>query len=515
MDRAASAWKVLGKENLTPFSREVAVSRYREAVTDIVQKLSAQPPHQWPQTVTLPGRDGLWTVQIDPGLAEGSGHEVWSPTLIDKVRPLALETRRTPEYSRLRRKGVGAPYLAIHKPREGEATRKFTPDKGQYLPMTALLQFDGPQQATLKLADPRELGEVSAGDRPWPVAADFSMPVRKSLQPATFVRATVGGLMRPGNYVTRNGLYLMEPYRADKVPVIFIHGLMADPHIWQAHAAALMADPELGPRIQCWYYVYPTGLPVVSSSTWFRQALAELKQQVDPNGNDPAFQNILVVGHSMGGLIARMQVTESKDIFWKTWFACAPDQLKLDAPLRDELRNMLIFHANPDVKRIIFMNTPHRGSRMAGSWLGRWGSSMVRTPGQMVDLVTAVARLDVAHINPNRGRFDGFGVDGIKSMQPDHPLIADLSRQPIRAKYHTIIGELFETSDPTKSSDGVVPYESAHLDGAESEMIVPSWHGDVTNRRTINEIRRIARLHVLGKAAAERRDSRFTPATSR
>ena len=158
---------------------------------------------------------------------------------------------------------------------------------------------------------------------------------------------------------------------------------------------------------------------------------------------------------------------------------------------------MLFFKANPDVKRLIFMNTPHHGSRMAGSWLGRWGSSLVRSPGDMLNLVSQVATLDLDRINPNRGRFDTFGVDGIKSLRPDHPLIMDLAKQPIHAKSHSIIGELFGSgADPSKSSDGVVPYESAHLEEAESEIVVPTWHGDVANRWTVRELRRILREHL-------------------
>lgn len=495
MDRTEAAWRTLAAPHSTFFKREAALTRYRQGVADILKGLSQEgPPHEWPEELRTPGKNGEWRLQVDQG---GHHHETWSPEVVDAVRPLSIERRRHLELARLRREGLGTPYLAIHRPRPDDKVQKFIPAKGQYLPMTPVVEFRENRTATLRLVDPREVKEVQVGGRMVPLSADFSLPVRRSLQPANFVKGTVGGLVRPGNHLHNNGLFLMEPYRRDKVPVIFIHGLMADPHIWQAHAATLMADPELGSRVQCWYFVYPTGLPVISSATWFRDSLRELKSRVDPDGNDPAFRNLLLVGHSMGGLIARMQATRSSDTFWKTWFLCAPEQLRIDPHLRDELRKMLFFEANADVTRIVFMNTPHQGSRMAGSWLGRWGSSMVRSPGQLMDLASAVVQRDIAHVNPNRGRFDGFGVDGIKSMRPDHPLIMDLARQPIQARHHTIVGDLFGGKNgPT--TDGVVPYESAHLPSADSELIVPAWHGDVTNRSTVAEIRRIVRLHVLG-----------------
>ena len=51
--------------------------------------------------------------------------------------------------------------------------------------------------------------------------------------------------------------------------------------------------------------------------------------------------------------------------------------------------------------------------------------------------------------------------------------------------------------DKTKpySSDGLVPYWSSHLDGAESELIVPSNHGAHHNAQAIAEVRRILLLH--------------------
>jgi hypothetical protein len=134
---------------------------------------------------------------------------------------------------------------------------------------------------------------------------------------------------------------------------------------------------------------------------------------------------------------------------------------------------------------------------MAGSWLGKWGSSFIQVPGQVLQLATSALTLDAAAFNPRHLKLQGFGVDGINSLTPDHPVIKTLQEPEIEAQYHSIIGALFETGELAGSSDGVVPYQSAHLPGARSEKVVPYWHGKVENRQTIQEIKRIVRLHIL------------------
>ena len=63
--------------------------------------------------------------------------------------------------------------------------------------------------------------------------------------------------------------------------------------------------------------------------------------------------------------------------------------------------------------------------------------------------------------------------------------------------YHSIMGDRGKggNKDHTKpvSSDGVVPYWSSHLDGAQSELVVPSAHPAHQNSQAIAEVRRILR----------------------
>jgi hypothetical protein len=90
--------------------------------------------------------------------------------------------------------------------------------------------------------------------------------------------------------------------------------------------------------------------------------------------------------------------------------------------------------------------------------------------------------------------------NGVTSLSPKNATLKVLDTLPIRAPYNSIIGDRGRGDTPN-SSDGVVPYRSAHLDGAQSEKIVPGLHASCELPQTIAEIRRILILHL--KAGAK------------
>lgn len=62
--------------------------------------------------------------------------------------------------------------------------------------------------------------------------------------------------------------------------------------------------------------------------------------------------------------------------------------------------------------------------------------------------------------------------------------------------YHSIMGNINRTTDKLKSSDGIVPYQSSHLGGEQSELIIKGGHSIQTSPEAILELRRILRLHL-------------------
>ncbi len=495
VDQAASAWRQLATGQLSAMEERRELASYHVAVEQLVLDLSKESPRKWAPLKKVPGATHDWTLRIDTGSTRS--HAIWQPGLLDSLEP--SDDTHEPEATGLLRKGLGTTLLGVRKAQRSDPDSKFLPPKGQFLPVTAVLEFDQHMEPTLRLYDPREAGPVSIGRRKFTLAADFCTPTHHALHERGFLSIALAGLVRPERFLNRSGLFMLEPYRKDKVPVLFVHGLLSDPHIWEPQAAALMADPDLGSRVQCWYFVYPTGMPVAASASGLRSALKNLEARQDPDHNDPGMKQILVIGHSMGGLLTRMQVIDSGEEFWKTWFTCPPEKLPLKRSVRDSLEEALYFKHNPNIKRVIFIATPHRGSDMVDGWLGRLGSSLIRLPGQTLQMAAAIVTLDLELVNPQRRGLKSLGVDSLGTLSPKHPLMQALAVRPIHAKYHSIIGRLIKKADRTVTTDGAVPYWSSQLPGAESEVIVPHWHCCVEKPETVTEVRRIARLHVLGK----------------
>ena len=158
------------------------------------------------------------------------------------------------------------------------------------------------------------------------------------------------------------------------------------------------------------------------------------------------------------------------------------------------LRDALFFRANPLVKRIIFISTPHRGSAIASGGIGALGVRLIRLPA----IITSSVPRQIARLANARGMRIPTSIDG---LSPKSPLFMVYDRLPIRSPHHSIIGDRGRGDTPN-SSDGVVPYWSSHLDTASSELIVPTGHGAMNNSLAIAEIQRILRLN----AGAARRN---------
>jgi hypothetical protein len=70
------------------------------------------------------------------------------------------------------------------------------------------------------------------------------------------------------------------------------------------------------------------------------------------------------------------------------------------------------------------------------------------------------------------------------------------------------VGERLSSGDSlAESDDGVVEYESAHLDGVASNYIVPSGRSCQSNPLTIREVRRILIEHLRPATAGPTKSS--------
>jgi pimeloyl-ACP methyl ester carboxylesterase len=290
----------------------------------------------------------------------------------------------------------------------------------------------------------------------------------------------------------------MAPYSPDRIPIIMVHGLRSTPLAWAQLTNELMGDPEIRRHYQIWHYLYPTGLPLLASAADFRDELESVRTLLDPDGSDFAMQNMVVIGHSMGGLLARTLVTDSGDAIWNSTLAIPMSALPPGLEQTPELRRLFYFQAKSYVKRVIFVAVPHRGSEVADSLLGRILARQVQLPPALQDLVANLQASMPQLFKPDdSARFDRGYHNGIRTLSPKDDALVAMAKLPVNSSipFHSIMGDRGR-GDGAKSSDGVVTYASAHLPGASSELIVPSNHSTHENPQALAEVKRILKLHL-------------------
>jgi pimeloyl-ACP methyl ester carboxylesterase len=290
------------------------------------------------------------------------------------------------------------------------------------------------------------------------------------------------------------GLSLLRPYERDKVPVIFIHGLWSNPCSWSRMIESLGADPTLRERYQFWTFGYSTGDPLPYSAMLLRSNLEEVRHKFDPKGSDGAFDKMVVIGHSMGGLLTKMMVQETGARLWQIVSDRPVDELTGDPADLDVFRRALIYKPRPEVRRVVFIATPHRGSQVDQGPLGHLGSRLIRLPDPLRATYTRlIARNRPDFFNERFRKGLPTSVDELEWQSPILMRLDELGLAPA-AKAHSIIAV---QHDPPRASgsDGIVPYESAHLDGVASELLVSSGHLCQDKDAVIHEVRRILLQH--------------------
>jgi pimeloyl-ACP methyl ester carboxylesterase len=255
-----------------------------------------------------------------------------------------------------------------------------------------------------------------------------------------------------------------------------------------------LRDPVIQQHFQFMLYMYPTGVPIPIASANLRDALHQAGQMYSPDGKNPAFNRMVLVGHSMGGLLSRTMAVSSGDQFWRLYSDRTFDDILGPREILEELRRYFFFQPVPCVNRVVFLATPHRGSEFSRGVVGRVGSNLISDPDYIHKLLYRL-------VKDNPDAFDSRRFrrlpTSIETLEPNSPILqALLNMQPAPGvKFHSVIGSL-RPSGVDKTTDGVVPYRSAHVDGVVSEKLIRSDHGVQKDPEGIREVRRILREHV-------------------
>jgi len=414
------------------------------------------------------------------------------------------------------------------------------------------------QQLDIHLYNPYRSESTTILGEAYPLAANFSAGYGMWL--AENQLDGVGYL----NLITRQQeanlpkLFMLEPYDPDKRVLIMLHGLASSPAAWVNLTNDILNDDKLRENYQVWQIFYPTNLPILENRYQIQQLIETTYQQTDPSGQNIASQNSVIISHSMGGIIARMMLSDDNliddlDRLDEQGALSASEKRKIRDALKqsfgeEQLQKRFKLQALPQVDTAVFLSTPFRGTDYADRWFTRALRRIVYLPVGLVktitdNLATLAIQGDIAN-NPlgalylqngasqlsNKSSFiqltkditindrityhsiiannDADITKGLAQMQPGGGKIdlsqaqeensdsaaannndSDVRREPLVAAV-TVEGDISQAITE-RLSDGIVPYTSAHLEGAASETVINGGHSIQQNPQTILTLRRI------------------------
>ena len=408
---------------------------------------------------------------------------VWNPALYDLIPTDQLKLSGTYFDRRETKEGLGAPVVAK---RIADQVHEMAPTPHFYYAATIVARFEGPR-CVLAIEDPLETETVRIGQRTYPLAAGFSSPLAMMLVEMKPKSLELPRLLHPAKFASATRIARLEPYDPNKTVVLCVHGLMDSPATWFPLINHLRADADVRRRYQFWLFSYPSGYPYPYSAATLRRELDHVEHRY------PLRRKMVVVGHSMGGCISRLLVTDTERRIWDEMFTVPPERMDVTPEHKHIITESTIFASRPEIGRVIFISAPHRGSDLASNWFGRIATSLVKLPKDLLSVGADEARYEKHRAGDlHLKRYP----DSIDTLAPNNDFVVALDKVPIKSgiPYHTICGDRGRGDSP-RSSDGVVPYWSSHQTGAVSEKVVPSGHPAHQHPQAIEEVHRILKLH--------------------
>ncbi len=424
----------------------------------------------------------------------------WENRTLTNFIPVAeLEVRGL--QNRYRQAGIGVPLAADQIPLGQEEGLQIAKGK---MPVTAFMRFSNllqqlksdSIQGEWELYNAYDRKTVSINGRDVPLEIEFTSSLAASLAESTVWERELKGFFMGDSVALQSGeLMALEPYRPGRIPVVFVHGTASGPGRWADMTNDLIIDPSIRSRFQFWYFTYDTGNPILYSAALLRELLQKTVDQLRHKYQDPALDAMVLIGHSQGGLLAKLTAVDTGNTFWDAISNSPLEEMKLSDQTRDLLQRSLFIESLPFVKRLVFIATPQHGSYVAGSWGAHQLAKFVKLPGLLMSGITDLMTLKMDTL---KLKIQGKNLGSVSAMEPGSPLMTVLPQTPLApgVSGHSIIA--VDGDGPLEElNDGVVAYKSAHLEGMESEFIVRSGHSCQSNTHTIQEVRRILLLHAV------------------
>ncbi len=463
-----------------------AQSEYNFAVGRIIESIKSAQLDPWTKPLSVPASSGEWILTHKP-----DPRPQWNPALYTFTPADQFDVHGTYVDKRVTRPGIGAPTVAVARNLDPSAAGRLAPPRIFY-GVTTIARFEG-RRCVLAFEDPLAAETTRFQGRTVPMGANFTVPIAVMLAANDPKKMELARVLRPEKYAETARIIALQPYDPNRTVVLFVHGLMDSQATWTPMINTLRGDPEIRKRYQFWFYSYPSGYPYPYSASILRNELDGVEKKFHLK------KKMVVVGHSMGGCISRLLITDAGDKLWMNIFKKPPGEVQMSPESRKLLTDSLIFQHRPEIGRVVFVDAPLKGSELGSNWIGRISSSLVKAPATLLsagdDVMKAVSfqsgELALKRI-PN----------SVDTLAPNNRFVLAINTIPVRPgiPYHIIGGDRGKggNKDKTKPmmSDGVVAYWSYYMDGAQSVKIVPSGHSAHQNPEAIEEVRRILKLNV-------------------
>lgn len=481
---------------------------YNSALSEALAVPSANEDSEATEVVIEPGKRPLPFGSID--ITANPADFYWVGHGLYRFVPAAkLEVRGL--RNRYRRPGIGAPLAASLYTYKTSTTSVAGAERippRLKVPVTALLRIQRPRasllsgmmQGKLSLYTADAESQVTINDRHEPLEFEGTAALAYTLEGAMVWDFELAGFLSAGLLQemipkdrAQDGLFFMKPFDPNKIPLVLVHGTASSPGTWAEMINELDADPKIRDHYQVWLFIYTTGNPIAYSGARLRTALRNVVKEMDPRGQYPALQRMVVVGHSQGGLLTKLTAIDSGAKFWDGISETPFEELKVDPEAKNLLRDALFYKPLPFVKRVVFISTPQRGSFLATGWVTDIAGYFVKLPGGLLR-----RSFDALVQSPDIKLIQKLNKPptSVHNMSPHNPFIQKLATIPVSPgiKAHSIIA-VQGNGPPEEGSDGVVKYQSAHIDGVESELVVRSGHSSHRQPASIEEMRRILYEH--------------------
>ena len=151
-------------------------------------------------------------------------------------------------------------------------------------------------------------------------------------------------LLKPESAKSLQGMFMVEPYDPRKIPVLMVHGLWSSPD----HLDGDVQRPAFISRDSRAISVLVLSLsdrPAVldQRSTTARRPGDWFAERSIPSSSESALDQMVLVGHSMGGLVSKLQTVESGDEYWQLLTDRPFAELKADDETRERLATTVFF----------------------------------------------------------------------------------------------------------------------------------------------------------------------------